>query len=238
VSPTDLVVAAMVMLVGAMIQGGVGFGMNLLAAPLLALIEPDLIPAPLLIAAMSLTLLVAHRDRAAADRRGVSWALTGRVPGTVAGALLVAWISARGITIAVGVAVLAAAALNLRDLGLRPTPRALVIAGVASGFSDTVSSVGGPPLAVVYANEPGPVVRSTLSTIFVIGGALSIASLAIVGKVGRDQLLAALALQPPLLVGFALSRRLATHLDAGRTRVAVLAVSTAGAVAIIVKALA
>ena len=236
-SALDLVLIALVMFVGALIQGGVGFGMNLLAAPLFALIEPDLLPAPLLLAAVSLTVLVARRDRAATDRRGLAWALAGRVPGTLAGALLVASISVRGVAIAVGVAVLLAAALNLRDLGLRPTPRTLVTAGLVSGFSGTVSSIGGPPLAVVYAHEPGPVVRGTLSMIFVIGGALSIASLAAVGEVGRDELIAALALQPPLLLGFALSGPLATHLDAGRTRAAVLAVSVAGAVAVIVKQL-
>jgi uncharacterized protein len=237
VSALDLVIVALVMLVGALIQGGVGFGMNLLAAPLFALVEPDLIPGPLLLAAVSLTILVARRDRAATDRRGLGWALVGRVPGTIAGALLVASISARGVAIAVGVAVLVAAALNVRDLGLRPTPRVLVTAGVVSGFSGTVSSIGGPPLAVVYAHEPGPVVRGTLSMIFVIGGALSIASLVAVGEVGRGELAASLALQPPLLLGFALSGRLATHLDAGRTRAAVLAVSVAGAVAVIVKEL-
>jgi uncharacterized membrane protein YfcA len=232
-----LLAASAVMFVGALVQGGVGFGMNLLAAPLFTLIEPDLVPAPLLLASMSLTVLVARRDRAATDRRGLAWALAGRVPGTIAGALLVASISARGVAVAVGAAVLAAAVLNLRDLGLRPVPPALLTAGAVSGLSGTISSIGGPPLAVVYAHEPGPVVRSTLAMIFVMGSALSIVSLAAVGEIGRREVMAALALQPASFAGYALSTPLAAHLDAGRTRAAVLTVSIAGALAVIAKAL-
>jgi uncharacterized membrane protein YfcA len=233
-----LVAASAVMLVGAVVQGGVGFGMNLLAAPLFTLIEPDLVPAPLLLASVTLTVLVARRDRAATDRRGLAWALSGRVPGTIAGAFLVASISSGGVAVAVGVAVIVAAVLNLRDLGLRPVPPTLVAAGIVSGFSGTVSAIGGPPLAVVYAHEPGPVVRSTLSMIFVLGGALSIASLVAVGEIGRAEVTTALALQPAMLVGYALSGPVAVHLDAGRTRAAVLTVSIAGAVAVIARALA
>ena len=41
---TGLLLAFVVMTLGASIQGVVGFGANLLAAPLLALIDPQLVP--------------------------------------------------------------------------------------------------------------------------------------------------------------------------------------------------
>ena len=219
--------------VAAAVQGGLGFGMNLLAAPLLALVEPRLVPGPLLLAAVILTVLIARRDRADVDWRGVRWMMSGRIPGTVLGALLVASISTSGVAIAVGLAVLLAAALNVVDLGLRPTPTTLAGAGLVSGFSGTVSSIGGPPLAVVYAGQRGPVIRGTLSVVFVVGGFISIAALAVVGKLGAVELGFAVVLQPPVLIGFWLSRRLAAHLDAGRTKAAVLSVSVLGALAVI-----
>ncbi|MDQ3385935.1 MAG: sulfite exporter TauE/SafE family protein, partial [Actinomycetota bacterium] len=33
-------------LVGALVQGSIGFGLNLIAAPVLALVDPDLVPGP------------------------------------------------------------------------------------------------------------------------------------------------------------------------------------------------
>lgn len=231
----ELLLVGAVLAVGALIQGAVGFGMNLLAAPLLALVEPRLVPAPLLVAAVSLTVLVAHRERRSVDLAGVSWTLGGRIPGTIAGALFVAALPKRAVVLAVGVTVLVAVVLTALRLPLRPNPPTLLTAGAVSGFSGTVSSIGGPPVAVVYAGEPGPVVRGTLSVIFVVGGIISIASLAALGEVGRYEALASVALQPPLLLGYLFSKRLATHLDAGRTRAAVLTVASIGAVSVLLR---
>jgi hypothetical protein len=207
----------------------VGFGMNLIAAPILAVLDPDLVPGPALVAALALTILVAHRERASVDRRGVSFALVGRVPGTILGAALIASIPEDGVTITVGLAVLLAVGLNLVKLGLRPNPPTLLVAGVVSGFASTVSSVGGPPMAVVYANEPGPVIRGSLSAIFVVGAAMSIAALVAVGDFGEKEALASVLLLIPGTLGFLGSRWVAGHVDRGRTRVAVLVVALLGA---------
>ena len=204
--------------------------MNLIAAPILAVLDPDLVPGPAIVAAVTLTILVAVRDRASIDRRGVRFALAGRVPGTIGGALLIASIPERGVTLVVGLAVLLAVALQVTPLKLRPNPPTLLVAGAVSGFASTVSSVGGPPMAVVYANEPGPVIRGTLSFIFVVGGTMSLLALIAVGDFGRDEAMASLLLLLPGALGFLLSRRLAAHVDAGRTRAAVLAVAVLGAV--------
>ena len=234
-SIAELAIATVVIALGAAVQGGVGFGMNLFAAPLLTLIDEDLVPGPAIAAAVALTILVAFRERTSIDRRGVATALVGRVPGTVVGALFIASISQRGVAIAVGVAVLFAAALNVARIPLRPNRPTLLAAGAVSGFASTVSSIGGPPMALVYANEPGPVMRGSLSLIFVVGGAMSIAGLAIAGDFGRDEAVASAVLLVPGAIGFLASKRLAAHIDAGRTRGAVLAVSVAGAVIVLLK---
>lgn len=232
-SPLEYVAVFAVMAVAAALQGGVGFGMNLLAAPLLALVDPALVPGPLILSATFLTILMTRRDRADVDWSGLGWVMLGRLPGTLVGALVIASISAAGVAIAVGIAVLVAAALSIRDLGLTPTRGTLVVAGLGSGFSGTVSSIGGPLLAVVYAGQRGPVIRRTLSATFLVGGLVSAGALAVVGKLGTDELLLALLLQPPVLLGFFSSRGLAAHLDAGRTKAAVLSVAVLGAIAVI-----
>jgi uncharacterized membrane protein YfcA len=200
-------------------------------------VNPDLVPGPAIAAAVLLTVLVAVRERTTIDWRGVRFALAGRVPGTIAGALLVASIPPRGVALGVGAAVLLAVVLNIARLPLRPTPPTLAVAGAVSGFASTVSSIGGPPIAIVYANEPGPVVRGSLSMIFVVGGLMSLAALVAVGDFGRDEGIASLLLLIPGAAGFLVSRHVAPFVDDGRTRAAVLAVSLLGAVAVVVKEL-
>jgi uncharacterized membrane protein YfcA len=229
VTPFEIVLATVVIAIGAAVQGGVGFGMNLIAAPILAVLDPNLVPGPALVAALLLTIMVAVRDRADMDRRGVAIALVGRVPGTIVGALFIASIPEEAVTILVGLAVLLAVGLNVVRLGLRPNPPTLFTAGVVSGFASTVSSVGGPPMAVVYADEPGPVVRASLSAIFVVGASMSILALIAVGDFGATEAKASLWLLVPSGLGYLASGFVAGHVDRGKTRTAVLVVALLGA---------
>jgi len=90
VSALDLVIASIVIAFGAAVQGGVGFGINVIAAPIFAILDPDLVPGPGLAVGFFLTLLVAVRDRASLDRRGLEFNIAGRVPGTLLGAIFIA----------------------------------------------------------------------------------------------------------------------------------------------------
>lgn len=237
ISLTDLVAASVIMTLGGMVQGGVGFGLNLVAAPLLAFVDPNLVPGPAVAVGVVLTGLLAIRERAAIDRRGVGFALVGRVPGSVMAAFFVASVSVHGLAIAVGVGVLLAVLLNVLKVQLRPTPGTLLAAGFVSGFSGTSSSIGGPPMAVVYANEPGPVVRGSLSMIFVVGGTMSLIALASVGKFGVDEMQASLLLMFPALIGTLASRGLTRRLDRTGSRAGVLLLAAGGAVLVLAKEL-
>jgi uncharacterized membrane protein YfcA len=157
------------------------------------------------------------------------------VPGTIVGALFLASIPKDAVTIVVGCAVLLAVVLNLSNLALRPTTPTLLASGVVSGFASTVSSVGGPPTAVVYANEPAPTARATLAFIFLIGSLMSLIALAIVGEFGADEIRLTLVLLGPAVVGFFLSKPIAAHVDRGTARHAILAVAALGAVIALAK---
>ena len=95
-SPVEAIAAAVVMAAGAAVQGSVGFGMNVLAAPILIQIDTDLVPGPLLAAALVMSLLVARRDRAGINRSALLWAVCGRVPGAALGTLLLLALSPWG----------------------------------------------------------------------------------------------------------------------------------------------
>jgi uncharacterized membrane protein YfcA len=200
-------------------------------------LDPRLVPGPGLAVGFVLTALVAARDRASLDRRGLEFNLAGRIPGTIVGAIFLASIPKGAVTITVGCAVLLAVVLNLARIALRPTPRTLVVAGVVSGFASTVSSVGGPPTAIVYANEPAPVARATLAFIFLVGSLMSLVALAFVGKYGVDEIRLTLLLAGPAVLGFYLSKPIASRVDRGTARNAILVVAAIGALTALAKEL-
>lgn len=236
-TPLELIGAATIVMLGAILQGSVGFGLGMLAAPLLVLIDPGFVPAPLLVAALALTLLVAQRERHAIDFRGIGWVLVGRLPGTLLGAMVMAIAPQQATTILVGVVVFVAVGLTGSGMSLPRTPRVLFGAGTLSGFMGTTTSIGGPPIAALYHDAAGAKLRGTMSAIFVVGLVITLTALAIVGRFGRPELYLAACLLPGAIVGYAASSRIAAILDRGYTRVAVLSVSALAGLSVIVQAL-
>ena len=224
--------------VGALVQGAVGLGVGLVAAPVTTLVEPRLMPGVLIWLSAFYPLFTLRREGRHTDWPRLRWALAGRVPGTVAGVLVVSAFSARVLGVAVGVMVLAAVVLTWQVVRLPMRRDVLLGVGVVSGVTGTATSIGGPPLALVYQHETGPRVRATLATYFVVGGLLSLAGLALTGELRRDDGLWAAGLAPFLVLGFLLSGPVRAHVDAGRIRAGVLVVCAASAAALLVRSLA
>ena len=89
-----IILAGVVVTLAALVQSAVGYGMGLIAAPLLALLDPALVPVPLIMLTTGHSMLAIARDRRHVDWRGVGWAMLGRLPGTGLGVLAVAALSA------------------------------------------------------------------------------------------------------------------------------------------------
>ena len=157
-----LLVAGIGVLVGAAVQGAVGMGLGLIGAPVLALLDPPLVPGTILLVTSVLPMLTSVREMEDVDWRGLSWALLGRLPGLLIGAWVVVTQPARVTAVVVAVVVLGAVALSVTSWHARPTPRALLVAGVVSGVSGTATSTGGPPVAMLYQHASGATLRSTM----------------------------------------------------------------------------
>lgn len=237
VNPLQVFFAALAMAFGALVQGGVGFGGSLVAAPLLVLVDVRLVPGPIGVASLLLNLLIIRGAGQGRPDPAIRWAVAGVVPGTIVAGATLAVLSTRGLSIAFAILVVVAVGLTASGLSVRRTPPALFGAGLASGFMGTISSIGGPPVALLYQHDSGPTLRATLPRYFFISGVLALAVLIPVGKLGRNELVDALALIPGVLVGLQGSRWLATHVDRRSARPWVLGLSTLAAVSVLVREL-
>lgn len=224
--------------VGAIVQGSIGFGFSLVAAPALVLVEPQAVPVALLILALPMTAFMAARERAHIDVRGFVSITGGRLIGTVAGIWVILAVSADWVSVLLGGLILAAVALSAGGLGIEPTGTTTLGAGIVSGVMSTTAAVGGPALAVVYQARPGPELRSTLALSYLVGIMMSLAALLLAGKVEAWHARLALELLPGLLLGLWVSGRVARYLDRRWLRPAVLVFAAGAGSLIVVRGLA
>ena len=207
--------------ISAAIQGSVGYGMNIIAGPFLMMIEPRLVPGPLLVASFFITVLILVRERQKPDLKGLSWVIVGRVAGTAAAAVILASISMRTLGITFGSFVIFTVILSASGLHFYPTRPMRVGAGFLSGIMGTIGSIGGPPVALVYQDSSPQRLRANLSGYFIFGSLISLSALIPAGKFGLEELRLSALLLPGLLGGYLLSARLMPLLQGGRLRVAV-----------------
>lgn len=234
---TALLVIVAGVLIGAIVQSVVGIGLGLVAAPLITLVAPELMPGTMLMLATVFPLITLTRERADIDWWGLAWSFPARLGGTAVGVWLVITLDARGLGIGVAVIVLIAVALTARTVRLPIHRGTLTGAGFLGGVTGTASSIGGPPFALLYQHRPARQVRTTLAVYFVIGSAMSLIGLAITGELHRDQVVVAASLVPVLVVGSLLSGVVKRIVGPESVRPAVLVVCASSALVLLVRSL-
>ena len=236
-SGEEVVLAFVVMAAGGLLQGAVGFGSNLIAAPLLLLIDESFVPAPVVVASLVLNTLMILREGRGAFDPTVNTAMIAQVPGAVLAGLVLASLPQRHLSLLFAALVIVAVAVSSAGWHLRPTRGTLTGAGVAAGFMGTISGIGGPPIALVYQRSPGPTLRATLSRFFLVGGVVSLVVLALSGRVDGDTVGASAITVPACVAGFLVSAPLARRLDRRSIRPYVLTLSAIAALAVVIREL-
>ena len=211
----EMLIAVLVIVAGSFIQTAIGFGLAVIAAPILYFMNPDYVPAPITVAALTLSLANAWRFRQSISFTGLKFAFLGRVPGTVGGGLLIFWIDQRTLGLWLGMSVLAAVWLSLGKVAFRPTRPAMFTAGFLSGFMGTSTSIGGPPMALVLQHQTADFIRANMAAFFVVSCVLTLIMLSLVGRFGEQQLLLSLPFLPATLLGYWLAMR-SVHLITSR----------------------
>ncbi len=118
-----------------------------------------------------------------------------------------------------------------------PVNRTVARGRVHSGVTGTATSIGGPPIALLFQHRRPSEVRATLAVFFFIGVVLSLTGLALTGR-SRSTRSWSRLVSPLLMLGIWLGTRTRGRLPRDRFRVAVLVVCAASAVVLLVRSLA
>ncbi len=209
----DVLIACVVVMAGATVQGMTGFGFGLVAVPILILFEdPRTAVATTLILSPVLNALILIRARRHLRWRDAGPITLGSLPGVPVGILLLTAVDAellKGMVAAL-VLLFSVPLLLGYSRGFHPSVALSLLAGAVSGALQSSTGMGSPPVALLMANQGLP--REAFRAIQVLrsmaASVLSVVALVPAGLVNPPMAAHALLLAPALLVGFALGSRL------------------------------
>lgn len=232
---SEFILAALVIGTGAVLQAATGFGAGLMIVPLLALIDMAFLPGPIIFASLALSSIMTWKGRS-----HVEWTFIPIIFITLAGGSLLAIsllsrLPKEHLGYLFGAIILIGVVVSAAGFHIRLNRRTASIAGVVSGFMGTTSGFGAPPLALVYQNYPGLVMRATLSVLYLTTSPMILILLWHSGLFNAHDILIGLGLVPGYLLGYFIARPLAAWLDKGYSRIAILVTSILAAGLLIIR---
>lgn len=204
---------ALVLALGAFVQRASGFGLAVVGAPLLLMLEPRLVPVVLVLFGFTVSLLTLRHYRREVRLSEIGTALVGRLPGNALGAWLLLAAPMVVLEKLIAGSVLFAVAVTLFRLRLPVNRATLFAAGVFSGIFGTVAAIGGPPMVLLMHGFSPDRLRGNLAAFFIVTSLLTLVTLALVGRIGAWHLGMAASFAPAVLAGAWLANRIAHRLD-------------------------
>ena len=225
-------------LLGAILQRLSGQGFGMIAAPIVALMAPDFLPASLLLIGIIVGLSSSIFDLEAINKTDIAPGFIGRA----LGAVIAAWIAVRinspellgGL---VAIIVYIAIALSILGLTARIRPISLIIAGISAGIMGTLTAVGAPPMAILYQNTEARRSATTQNLFFCFGMVVSVSALAWQGLVGLNHVTFAVLILPGAVLGLIAARPLKGWISKSAIRPISLGLAGCAATILLLKSL-
>lgn len=227
--------AVLIVTGGIMLQTWIGIGFGLVSAPLLYLINPAFVPGPILIIGSCLSLLVVSKSFRELRWRRITPAILTRLPGAWLGAWLLTAVPQYTLSLLFGSSLLLAVLVTWKTFKVGMSTTNLCIGGFFSGMIGTATSVGGPPMALVYQESDRITARNEIAAFFLIGTPISVLMLALQGAIDQTSLELSFKMVPGLLIGFWLARRFDNRLGVQSAKPLLLGVCSLSALMVLYK---
>lgn len=223
---------------GTLLQRLAGQGLGMLAAPLIALVAPEVLPAALLFLGIAVGLGSVSVDFRAVERSELPPGFAGRA----LGAVLAAWLAARlaapeAIALLVVVMVYLGIGLSLVGLRVAITRLSLFLAGTLAGIMGTLTAIGAPPMALLYQHEAQRRSTAMQNAFFCWGMIVSVLALAWQGLVTYRALTFAALIVPAVPLALWCARPLAARVARAAIRPWALGLAGIAATTLLVRLL-
>lgn len=235
IDPQTLALASLVVFLGALTQSLIGFGLAVVASPLLYIVDPDLVPGPVIAMGFTIALLTLFRERGHLEFNGLQYALLGRVPGGFIGASLLLFAPQPILGLSIAAIVAVAVILSLYKFSLPVNKKTLFGAGVVSGIFGNIAAIGGPPMAILLSGKDASQFRAALSAFFIFSSMIALCILAVTGLLEIKHLWLSLMLLPSVILGYLVAGKVVERIDKHKTKMATLVLCAISALVLTVK---
>jgi len=227
-------VCAITVFIGTIVQRLSGAGYGMFAAPVMAMVAPEWLPGTIVLVGFLIGSGALLNTRDSVRWSDLPAGFAGRILGAgIAAYIATAVVGTDALAVIVGLVVLFAVGLTILGLTFPISNRSLFAAGGVSGVMGTLTGVGAPPMAILYANVETRRAAATQNAFYGFGTLIAIIALSVAGVLTIPQLAFAASLAPLVPLALLTSRPLAARFERGAIRPWALGLATLSALALL-----
>jgi uncharacterized membrane protein YfcA len=212
-----------------------GISIGIIITPFLALISYTLIPTPIIMASLVLTILMAVKYRKYIDTKSVYLLSFASSMGVVATIIILNFINTNNLNLLFGSLTLLAVLFSLKIKNIHLKGKFAFITGFISGCMGSLASVGGQLLSLLYQNHKLNTIKASLAFIYTIFSSFMLITFYYSGNLHYEQVISGLYMMPGFIIGFLISPLFISKFNSKYIKIVILSLSTLGGIILIIK---
>ena len=236
-SISSFILANSIIITASILQMATGVSVGMIIVPFLAMISFALIPAPIVLASLVLTTMMAYKGKKHIDTKNLPQIGIGMLIGIFVSIALLINISFEYLGIVYGVFILASVIISIKVKTFKLNKTINYIGGFISGVMGATALSGGHILALLFQNHKLESIKATLSFVYTIFSITLLIVFYINGKFTFADAILGFYMMPGFLIGYLISPYFVKYFNKEYTKVAVLIMASIGAIILIVKSL-
>ncbi len=231
----SLLLANGIIILGSIFQMISGISVGIIIAPFLALISYTLIPAPVMMASLVLTIMMSIKYRKFVDIKSVYMLSLGVSIGVIATIFILKFIDTSNLNLLFGVLTLLAVFISIKIKNIHLRGKFAFSTAIISGIMGSLASVGGQLLSLLYQNHPLNTVKASLSFIYTIFSLFMLITFYYSGNLHQEQIIFGFYMMPGFIIGFLISPFFVSKFNPNYIKITILFLASFGGVMLIIK---
>ncbi len=229
--------ANFILIVGSILQMATGISVGIIIVPFLAMISYALLPVPVVLASLTLTIMMAYQGRKHIDTNNMPQIGFGMLLGIFVAVYILKNIQFEYLGVLFGVLILLSVLISIKIKRFRLGKKVNYSGGFMAGLIGTLALSGGQILALLFQNHPLASIKASLAFLYTLFSLAMLLVFYLVGEFSYDHLVSGLYLMPGFIVGFFAAPLFVKYFNPKYAKSAVLGMATLGALMLIVKSL-
>jgi len=234
---TNFLFANTVLIISSILQRVTGISVGMIIVPFLALISYTLIPVPIVLASLTLTIMMTLQGKEYIDFKGSIKIFIGMLIGILTSIFIISTIKFEHLGAIFGLFILTSVLISLKVKSFKLKSSAIYFGGFLAGIMGTMAAVGGQILALIYQNHPLPVIKATLAFLYTLFSVSMLTIFYFYNHFNYSQFISGLFLMPGFIIGFLISPIFTKHFNPKYSKTIVLISATSGALVLIYQSL-